>query len=97
MALHLSVLFLFFRSLVVAKKNPPTLFWLAGAYQIVGSSLLFVYDRADLSASTTRVFMIDFANTVAKDGEVDHTGNGLDSDGYLFGLDRLIEQWDALS
>eukprot|EP00045_Choanoeca_perplexa_P008952 m.84559 g.84559 ORF g.84559 m.84559 type:complete len:652 (+) comp14689_c0_seq1:172-2127(+) len=64
--------------------------------EVVGSSLLFVY-----SASDTGVWMIDFAKTIAREKEIAHTvtwqpGVGSHEDGYLLGLDCLIDAFRSV-
>eukprot|EP00730_Choanoeca_flexa_P015281 TRINITY_DN6982_c0_g1_i1.p1 TRINITY_DN6982_c0_g1~~TRINITY_DN6982_c0_g1_i1.p1 ORF type:complete len:646 (+),score=121.73 TRINITY_DN6982_c0_g1_i1:200-2137(+) len=64
--------------------------------EIVGSSLLFVYSSTD-----TGVWMIDFAKTLNRDEDISHTvawqpGCGSHEDGYLIGLDNLIECFRAV-
>lgn len=68
--------------------------WFA-SHDMIGSSLLFVYDRSLSSAGcTTGVWMIDFANTHPLCPPVP-CGEGRE-DGYLFGLDNLIAVWQTL-
>lgn len=60
--------------------------------QVVGSSLLFVHDTSGLA----RVWMIDFGKTVPlpPHQSLDHRtpwSEGNREDGYLWGLDNLIE------
>lgn len=66
--------------------------------QVVGSSLLFVYD----SHNQVTVNIIDFGKTIhLPDGmTIDHRSHweeGNHEDGYLFGLDNLIEIWEELT
>lgn len=63
-------------------------------FQVVGSSLLFVHDE-DGRAS---VWMIDFGKTVPlQDGMwLDHRTpweEGNHEDGYLWGLDNMVDIW----
>ncbi|XP_066540578.1 inositol-trisphosphate 3-kinase Cb [Hoplias malabaricus] len=65
-------------------------------HEVVGSSLLFVHD----SSGQARVWMIDFGKTVPlpPDQTLDHRTpyvEGNREDGYLWGLDNLIEILDA--
>ena len=65
--------------------------------QVVGSSLLFVYD----SSGQSSVHMIDFGKTVEVHPgiQVDHRTpweEGNHEDGYLWGLDNLISMWREL-
>lgn len=65
--------------------------------QVVGSSLLFVYD----SSGQSSVHMIDFGKTVEVPPgiQVDHRTpweEGNHEDGYLWGLDNLISMWREL-
>ena len=64
--------------------------------QVVGSSLLFVFD-----ASMTNIHLIDFGKTVElpPSVRVDHRlewQEGNHEDGYLWGLDHLINLWREL-
>ena len=64
--------------------------------QVIGSSLLFVYDKQQ-----TSVHIIDFGKTTPLPAgvRVDHRSPWREAnheDGYLFGLDNLIELWREL-
>ena len=65
--------------------------------QLIGSSLLFVYDSSGL----TGINMIDFGKTkeLPRGIAVDHRSpwvEGNHEDGYLWGLNNLIEIWREL-
>ena len=65
--------------------------------QVIGSSLLFVYD----SNGQVSISMIDFGKTLPlPDGVIighrTQWQEGNHEDGYLFGLDNLIEVWKTL-
>ena len=65
--------------------------------QVIGSSLLFVYDSNDQAS----VHIIDFGKTIPVPEGVpinhrDAWSEGNHEDGYLFGLDNLIEIWEIL-
>ncbi len=65
--------------------------------QLIGSSLLFVYDTSGRNS----VHMIDFGKTVAlpEGVVVDHISpwiHGNHEDGYLWGLDKLLEMWHEI-
>ena len=78
--------------------------------QVVGSSILFVYDDAaaadggperGVAVSSVAAKMIDFAKTeqLPAGGRLTHTSEwevGNREDGYLTGLDNLIEIWTDL-
>lgn len=73
-----------------------SLFW-AAFLQVVGSSLLFVHDWT----GRTGVWMIDFGKTTAlpPDLTLDHRTpwvQGNQEDGYLWGLDNLIDVLSAM-
>lgn len=68
------------------------------SFQVVGSSLLFVHDKS----GNASVWMIDFGKTTPlpenqKNNHRDpwQEGDNLE-DGYLFGLDNMIEVWNEL-
>uniref|UniRef100_A0A7S2BN26 Kinase n=1 Tax=Haptolina brevifila TaxID=156173 RepID=A0A7S2BN26_9EUKA len=68
--------------------------------EIIGSSLLFVYDAADPAARGS-VHMIDFAKTspVPCGGIITHTAGwvmGNHEDGHLAGLNSLIQLWERI-
>lgn len=65
--------------------------------QLIGSSLLFVYDNSGLAS----INMIDFGKTTPLPEGVTVTHNsewveGNHEDGYLYGLDNLIRLWREL-
>lgn len=65
-------------------------------HEVVGSSLLIVYDESKVG-----VWMIDFAKTVPLPNgiDIDHSSpwiKGNHEDGYLFGLDNLIDILEEL-
>lgn len=65
--------------------------------QVIGSSLLFVYDSTDLCS----VHLIDFGKTIPLSSGVtiDHRSpwvEGNHEDGYLWGLDNLIRLWEKI-
>jgi len=65
-------------------------------HELVGSSLLFAFDAANPSSSAG-VWMIDFAHANPVSNRLSHREEwqpGNHEDGYLIGLDRLIEMWD---
>lgn len=75
------------------------------SHELVGSSLLFVYDQAETAEGGgpcgAGVWMIDFAHTHASATSLSHLspwgGEGTSSeDGYLTGLDNLISIWESL-
>ena len=59
-------------------------------HEVIGSSLLIIYDEKQVG-----VWMIDFAKTVplSENVQIDHYSKwsyGNHEDGYLFGIDNLI-------
>jgi len=65
-------------------------------HEVIGSSLLFIYDEQKVG-----IWMIDFAKTVklAENVTVDHKSHwslGNHEDGYLIGLNNLIEMTQEL-
>lgn len=65
--------------------------------QLIGSSLLFVYDNSGLAT----IHMIDFGKTTPLPPGLTITHRtewteGTHEDGYLYGLDNLIEIWREL-
>lgn len=66
--------------------------------QVIGSSLLFVYD----SNNQASVNIIDFGKTIQLPeghSSINHRDpwvEGNHEDGYLLGLDNLIEIWETL-
>uniref|UniRef100_A0A7S0ELU7 Kinase n=1 Tax=Hanusia phi TaxID=3032 RepID=A0A7S0ELU7_9CRYP len=66
-------------------------------HELVGSSLLFVYDEEE--EGKMGVWMIDFAHANKVPVKLDHRKEweeGNHEDGYLYGLDSLIEIWQDL-
>ncbi|EKX51730.1 hypothetical protein GUITHDRAFT_84845 [Guillardia theta CCMP2712] len=66
-------------------------------HELVGSSLLFVYDAEE--ESKLGIWMIDFAHANKVPVTLDHRKEweeGNYEDGYLYGLDSLIEIWQDL-
>jgi 1D-myo-inositol-triphosphate 3-kinase len=65
-------------------------------HEIIGSSLLFLYDKDNQA----NIWMIDFAKTISiKDGKLNHRSEwrlGNHEDGYLIGLDNLIQIFEEL-
>ncbi|XP_072032737.1 inositol-trisphosphate 3-kinase B-like isoform X2 [Amphiura filiformis] len=66
-------------------------------HEVIGSSLLFVHDKNGKAS----IWMIDFGKTtpLAEDLTNDHRTpwvEGNHEDGYLFGLDCLIDTWSEL-
>ena len=69
--------------------------------EVVASSILFVYDGAADREPNLNVWLIDFAKTeeLPDGGRLDHRAAwtmGNREDGYLEGLDSLIELWSGL-
>mmetsp|Transcript_38081 Transcript_38081/g.94663 ORF Transcript_38081/g.94663 Transcript_38081/m.94663 type:complete len:618 (+) Transcript_38081:360-2213(+) len=68
------------------------------SHEVISSSLLFIYDAAHNGTAQASVWMIDFAKTmkVPDGGKLTHRKpwvNGNHEDGFLFGLDSLIQIW----
>ncbi|CAI8030977.1 Inositol-trisphosphate 3-kinase A [Geodia barretti] len=66
-------------------------------HEVIGSSLLFVYDSTDLCS----VNLIDFGKTIPlpEGASIDHRSpwvEGNHEDGYLWGLDNLIRLWKEI-
>ena len=71
--------------------------FLSPSLQLIGSSLLFVYD----SSVEIGIHMIDFGKTIRLPDSVsvDHRSawvEGNHEDGYLWGLENLINLWKEL-
>lgn len=62
-------------------------------HELIGSSLLFVYDRSAAGPPAAGVWMIDFANSNPQPRVARGAAR---EDGYLFGLDNLIALWDTV-
>jgi 1D-myo-inositol-triphosphate 3-kinase len=67
-------------------------------HEVIGSSLLFVYDSTDLCS----VHLIDFGKTIplAPGISINHRSpwvEGNHEDGYLWGLDNLIRLWSEIN
>lgn len=66
-------------------------------FQVIGSSLLFVHDKHNAS-----VWLIDFAKTIIlpSDVKINHASEwivGNHEDGYLIGLNNLIDVFSEMS
>lgn len=86
-------------SLVVLVTNIPNIQFALHlcSLQLIGSSLLFVYDASGLAS----VHMIDFGKTtpIPEGLTITHESEwveGNHEDGYLFGLDNLINIWKEI-
>lgn len=69
-------------------KNPTHSRW--QTHELIGSSLLILYDQT----GTKGVWLIDFGKTNKVDTPITHTAPwvlGNHEDGYLLGLDALID------
>jgi len=72
------------------------------SHEVIGSSLLLVHDQPAEGVARANVWMIDFGKTTPLNGDksLDHRTpwvEGNQEDGYLFGLDNLVELFENLS
>lgn len=72
------------------------------SHEVIGSSLLLVHDTPADGVARANVWMIDFGKTTPLNGDksLDHRTSwveGNQEDGYLFGLDNLVELFENLS
>ena len=84
--------------LINFKPNPLIIFtFIIFAFQVIGSSLLFVHD----SGGKTGIWLIDFGKTTPVPGNLplnhrEEWKEGNREDGYLTGLDNMIDIWGKL-
>lgn len=77
--------------------------WFAN-HELIGSSLFFAFDCSNPDAQSCGVWMIDFANATPSARPLTHRAEwifneeegGNQEEGYLSGLDNLIDLWEAL-
>ncbi|XP_063691686.1 inositol-trisphosphate 3-kinase A-like isoform X2 [Bolinopsis microptera] len=72
------------------------------SHEVIGSSVLLVHDQPSEGVAKANVWMIDFGKTTPLNGDkaLDHRTpwvEGNQEDGYLFGLDNLVNLFENLS
>mmetsp|Transcript_40328 Transcript_40328/g.64997 ORF Transcript_40328/g.64997 Transcript_40328/m.64997 type:complete len:255 (+) Transcript_40328:208-972(+) len=69
-------------------------------HELVGSSILFAFDMSKPGNDRCGIWMIDLAHALPSDTDLNHCSEwvqGNHEEGYLTGLDNLIEIWQGLT